>query len=225
MQIVQLINQSTALSAESLNLIVPALQEQVNRDFAPLWGVSANITIGTDPWPAQPDTYAIYLKDRCDISTDLGYHLDSTGTPTAQVGCQDALDDGQTISSVISHELLEMLADPSAQRMQGSYIVEVCDPVEQDTYTIGNIAVSNFVTPRYFGLSQVGQFDQLNYLSAGVPTLRPGGYMMHWNGTSWISTFGRLADGTLSWRVNHAGRTLLRARTSLSEINKQYLDP
>ena len=61
----------------------------------------------------------------------------------------------------VSHEMLEMIADPSAidssrprirrdpaQRV--NYLVEVCDPCLATYYPVNGVPVSDFYTPRYF---------------------------------------------------------------------------
>jgi hypothetical protein len=208
-----IINQSTACPTATLESYLPALQEQVSRDFAPLWGITAEIAVSEGPmtsyWP-------IYVLDRCGIAADLGFHLDTNNLPNAKVGVLDAQDVNISLSSVISHELLEMLADPLTTRLvsvgTNQYMVEVCDPVSSDAYKIGNIEVASFVTPRYFNYTNMGQYDQLGYMTEPLPVVRPGGYISWWNGSAWTSTFGRLADGAVPWRINHIGRTDWRVK-------------
>lgn len=212
---VYLINESTTLDDEEIQNMLPALQEQVTRDFAPLWGIDA--TLELNPREQVEGAYRIRLLDHCDNPADLGYHLNQDGIPTAECGVGDAAGANVEVSTIISHELLEMLADPVVTRMSDkigsdTYVVEVCDPVSEDYYRIGNVTVANFVTPRYYGLAEVGQYDQLNLLDAGCPSVRPGGYTMHWNGQSWLTTFGRHVDGKVPWRITHRGRSHLRSK-------------
>ena len=42
---VAMINASTVLQDSQVQAIVPALQTQVHRDFAPVWGVDADLTL------------------------------------------------------------------------------------------------------------------------------------------------------------------------------------
>lgn len=93
-----------------------------------------------------------------------------------------------SVSSTLSHEVLEMFVDPNcnlwANNGQGSaYALEVCDPVEAPTYTVNGVSVSNFVTPSWFDpLAPAGaQFDKLGELTAGF-TILPGGYMTYQSG-------------------------------------------
>jgi len=97
-------------------------------------------------------------------------------------------------SSTLSHEVLELLADPTAvktvtgARPHGSrskrpsvyYDLEVCDPTQGDTYSIHGVIVSNFVTKAYFGIpggaTSATNFRQLELAPFGV---RPGGYFQY----------------------------------------------
>ena len=62
---------------------------------------------------------------------------------------------------VLSHEVLEMLADPCGNHLSprrirrdptsaSSYLVEVCDPCQSIWYPVNGVPVSDFYTPRYF---------------------------------------------------------------------------
>jgi hypothetical protein len=122
------------------------------------------------------------------------------------------------VSTVISHELLEMLADPSTTRNviigKYYYIVEVCDPVTLSYYNIGDVKVSNFCTPRYFGYTNIGHFDKLGLLNNGIPDMLYGGMIMYYDGTKWISSFSRNNDGSLPWRAQYPGRNSWRANNT-----------
>jgi hypothetical protein len=57
---------------------------------------------------------------------------------------------------------------------------EACDPVEGDSYEIDGVAVSNFVTPEYFGEPSrrpVPSYDAMGLVTAPL-TMRPGGYQI-----------------------------------------------
>ena len=96
-----------------------------------------------------------------------GFHLDKHNQPYAKV-IADPGDDSWTIDA--SHETIEMLVDPSGNRMQSSqsieivggkiqdgtgqfeYLVEACDPCEANNYgyTVQGVAVSDFITPHFY---------------------------------------------------------------------------
>jgi hypothetical protein len=102
-------------------------------------------------------------------------------TPYIIVLAKTAQDAGVPWTITFSHELLEALADPTARgtKMVGgtNYAFEVCDPVAQQSYPLNKIRVSNFVTPKWYGLAgdESGPYDFLHTLSRPAE-LAPGGY-------------------------------------------------
>lgn len=63
-----------------------------------------------------------------------------------------------------SHEVLEALVDPGLITRWRFGLTEVCDPVENLTYQLGGIPVSDFVLPSYFN-DTPGPWDQANLLA------------------------------------------------------------
>jgi hypothetical protein len=124
----------------SLQDVRDALQIQLRRDFAPVWGIDAEVTsypAGALSVPA--GSWMLHIVDdekalsRLEPQRDPdgiplpGLHLETpAGAPQAHVlldrpdgeGQQGAasLSDGQTWSIVASHELLEMLVNPHCNR-------------------------------------------------------------------------------------------------------------
>ena len=111
----------------------------------------------------------IVLSDKSLPRGHHGFHLSADGRPFALVFR------GKRWSVTASHELMEMILDPSGTltvsapsladecaangvkppgyTKQGmvEYLVEPCDPVEEvDPYTIDGVEVSDFVTPAYY---------------------------------------------------------------------------
>lgn len=213
MKTIELVNQSST-GTDIIASYIPALQEQIFRDFAPLWGADVQANLQTTETQT-PGVWSIIILDRCGINNDVGFHIDNSHTPIGKVGVLDAKEVNVELSTVISHELLEMLADPSTTRQvpyEGkSYMVEVCDPCAGDSYAIGSVMVSNFCTPRYFGYTQMGHYDQMGYLEEPLPKVRPGGMVMCWDGSVWSHTFGRTKEGALPWRAHYSGRSTWRA--------------
>jgi hypothetical protein len=123
----------------------------------------------------------------------LGYHdMTPTGTPLGKIFPKLDAEDGQSLSVTTSHELLEMLADPflsmACQGPDGKFwAYEVCDAVEDDSYLIDGILVSNFVTPQYFQPPSAMSGVQLDYLKlvTNPYEVRPGGYMQWNSGAGW----------------------------------------
>ena len=135
--------------------VAAALQRQATRDFAPFWDVAATV----DALPKLEDVPIGYWPMMIvpDVEGAAGVHLDQDGQPFALIEMTDSW------SLTASHEMLEMLADPfgnrlvagrSLKRGQGrvEFLVEVCDPSEgaEFGYTVNDILVSDFYTPRFF---------------------------------------------------------------------------
>jgi hypothetical protein len=137
--------------------VAAALQRQATRDFGPVWDVEATV----DAFPRLEDVpvgyWPMIVRDDIEVPGAAGIHLDKDGQPFALITMSDSW------SLTASHELLEMLADPfgnrvipgrSPKRDQGrvEFLVEVCDPSEaaEFGYTVNDILVSDFYTPRFF---------------------------------------------------------------------------
>ena len=164
---------------DELMLVASALQTQVTRDVGPVWGVSAVVSAFSS-LDLVPDGYLpIGITSGGSLPLNrAGFHYTEAGQPAALIEyCGDW-------SSSASHELIEMLCDPSGTKTitapslgdlknaaggrpvvvktlgdyeeQGlvAYLMEVCDPVEQSTYKIGTVSVSDFVTPDFYVLQQ-----------------------------------------------------------------------
>lgn len=208
------VNQSTLVTDSDVRTWLTDIQTQVHRDLAPIWNVDSVLDFGV----ALPSAavWRVILKDLPDDPNDLGFHLLDNGIPEARIFVKPTLDDGDAVSGVLSHEIVEMLCDPSANRMTADnrYIIEVADPVQQSGYMIGQTYVSNFVHPAYFGWPGRA-FDHNGQLTAPCPVLAPGGYQTEWTGTQWQSRFGREANGRIAdvalSRAAKNGRTSWRA--------------
>jgi hypothetical protein len=137
--------------------VAAALQRQATRDFEPIWTVRATL----DAFPRLEDVpigyWPMIVRDDIGFEGAAGIHLDKHGQPFALITY------GSSWSLTASHEMLEMLADPfgnrlvpgrSPKRGQGrvEFLVEVCDPSEaaRFAYTVNDILVSDFYTPRFF---------------------------------------------------------------------------
>ncbi|HKN00383.1 MAG TPA: hypothetical protein VJX23_07685 [Candidatus Binataceae bacterium] len=187
---IAVINQSTVLTNAQIEAAVPALQKQVRLDFAPVWGVDADLVFVQKDAQPPPGAWWLLILDDADQADALGYHeLTDEGLPLGKVfaGTDQTYNSAWTVTA--SHELLEMLGDPdinlSAFVQTGYntgtfYSYEVCDACEMDDqgYVIDGVKVSDFVYPAWFeGFRQVGstQFDHLKHIDTPFKLL-PGGY-------------------------------------------------
>lgn len=153
---VAVVAETSAVAPGDLSQVAAALQKQVTRDFTPLWDIQATVDAfpSLDDMPA--DYWPVIVKDQIDVAGAAGVHEDENGQPFALVEMSDSW------SLTASHETLEMLGDPTGNRLvagqslkadQGRvlYLVELCDPCEdaQFAYTANGILVSDFITPSF----------------------------------------------------------------------------
>ncbi|GAC1338426.1 MAG: hypothetical protein NVSMB18_04810 [Acetobacteraceae bacterium] len=193
-------SRSAAVSLADVVRVTAALNVQITRDFAPIWGVSASVVAIPNPDAIDPGLWPIFIDD--DIEADaLGFHLTRHNQPYARVLT------GRTWSLTASHECLELLADPTGNRLypgrgiaaEGAdfvdapdakveYLVEICDPCQDQAcaYLINDVLVGDFYTPNYFDPIAVAS---VRYSYSGQIT-RPrqilkNGYL------SWLDPSGR----------------------------------
>jgi hypothetical protein len=204
---IAVINASTVLTDAQIKPMVAAVEIQIDRDFYPMWGKPGNLKFvpkGTAP----PKGYwQMAILDDADQAGALGYHDETIeGLPIGKVFAKTTLQYGEKVSVTLSHEILEMLADPDvnllmqdAVRARRFWAYEDCDAVEGDDYPItvlsGSVVpVSNFVLPAYFETFRTsGPFDFLKKLTKPVPAMTPGGYMAYVDGTGWHQVFAAKA--------------------------------
>jgi hypothetical protein len=156
---VALLSESKAVTLGELATVSAALQKQVARDVELIWDLHATVDAFERLEDVPLGYWPIIVMD--DIGFDAaGIHLDNEGQPFALVTSSDNND---VWSLTASHECLEMLVDPSGDRLipgdspkpdQGRvlFLVEVCDPSEASEfgYSVNGVLVSDFYTPRYF---------------------------------------------------------------------------
>jgi hypothetical protein len=175
--------------------LLEALEIQVNRDFAPLWGVHVHLSTAANPASVAAGSWYLLITDNSDQAGALGWHNQTGGQPYGEVFVLPAQQGNVALSTVLSHELLEMLADPwvdslvqyqDAQGGQNLAPLEVCDPVENDQYNVvtsdgTQVAVSNFVAPGYFNQATKAPtlLDFMNKLTGPIPAMTAGGYISY----------------------------------------------
>jgi hypothetical protein len=224
-------NRSTVVDDAKLLPIVTALQKQVTNDFAKFYGMQADLEFAGLKDAADPAAWMLGIFDNSDQAGALGYHdLTAAGLPMGKVFAETDLEFGSSLSVTISHELLEMLADPDVdltvfvQRtdLDGQiYAYEVCDAVEDDSlgYTIDGILVSDFVLPTWFQTFAKGvDFDFLRHVAAPFQ-LAPNGYIGAYpipNSGGWTQLTGPSSDQRLARRP-HVGSRRERRRTPRSK--------
>jgi hypothetical protein len=192
---IAILNKSSVANADVATM-TDAIATQIQFDVAPVWDrAPAAVVFYTDPTTVPPAALGVTIVDTIDNQPQgvLGFHTeDASAQMWGVVAAQPQLDNGGkvltgdwSVSSTLSHEVLEMFVNPNcnlwASDGQGSvYSLEVCDPVEAPTYTVKGVSVSNFVTPSWFDPQAPAgaQFDKQSQLTAGFSIL-PTGYMAY----------------------------------------------
>jgi hypothetical protein len=205
-----LVDQTHEIDPTLLHSVGIALDQQVTKDLPSVWaGISANVSSAPSLAAVPVGAWPIFLVKKLPPG-EGGYHLDKNNQPFAKV-IASAGDESWTIDA--SHELVEMLVDPYGNRMHSSqaikivgdgvvdaegvfnYLVEACDPCEANNfaYSIGGIAVSDFITPNYYDASKT---PGTSYSFKGNITrprqLLEGGYISYvqpdgsWNQILWV---------------------------------------
>ncbi len=205
---IALISKTPKLTFTELSRVATALTMQVQRDVAPIWNVSATVEAVEKNVP--PGYWPIFILPELPPS-ESGFHKTEHYQPYAKVEYGDAW------SLSASHELIEMLVDPSASRLvagpelkasgniivenQGKrveYLLEACDPSQDQkfAYLIEEVIVSDFFTPNYHDPAKSAG---TKYSFTGAITqprqVLPGGY---------ISWFDPAAQKI--WQIQYFGK-------------------
>lgn len=191
---IAVINRSTLVSDEHVRKYTEALQKQAIV-FAQAWKLeNPELTFVDSSFvgPLDPQIWQLVVLDDPDQAGVLGYHEQTDeGMPLGKVFARADSKSGSSVSATMSHELLEMLADPDAEEVKvgpngWQYALEVCDPCEDDAfgYYIDGVLVSDFVLPSYFQQDGVAPFDQRNHIKQPFQLLS-GGYQSYFDGQEW----------------------------------------
>jgi len=154
---IAVVSQTKNVPLAQLVKAAAAIQKQVTRDMRQDWQVEATVDAFDQLSDVPLGYWAVIIRDQIKFQAQ-GIHLNNkNGQPFALV----KFSEHWTLTT--SHEVLEMLVDPSGNRLiagnsvkpdQGrvNYLVEVCDPSEaaEFAYTVNGILVSDFYTPHFF---------------------------------------------------------------------------
>jgi len=167
-----------------LTRVAAALQRQVREHFGPAWQIEATVSPFVDWNAVPPDYQRLIVVDHLD-STALGVHAARDGQPYALVSAHGDW------PLVASHELLEMLADPTGRttrrgpspRQDGrtvEILIEVCDPCQgaRWAYKIDGVPVSEFCTPAYYD-GGAGPWSHGGSITAAHQVLKDGYLIWH----------------------------------------------
>ncbi len=122
--LISILNQSTLVSNADAATMTEAIATQVRLDAAPLWDRdAAAVVFYTDPSAIPAEAHGIAIVDTIKDQPEgvLGFHTEDRGGKLwGIVAAKPELDNGGktttgdwSVSSVLSHEVLEMFIDPN----------------------------------------------------------------------------------------------------------------
>jgi hypothetical protein len=177
------INKATVDLGVPFDKLSATLQKCFDEHFLPLWGYPVKLYNTDAPKPS--DWQFVYFDD-ADTAGALGYHeLTHNGQPISKVFVKSTLAVNELVSVTACHELFEMVIDPLAnlwaEAPDGTeYAYEMSDPVEQDTFLVDGMEMSNFVHPSWFEPFKHPpgtKFDHLGLLKKPF-SMTKGGYVI-----------------------------------------------
>jgi hypothetical protein len=166
-RVVALVSVNPRISPATLRSTAAVLQQQANEDLRAWWpGPRVRIeiepasTVGTHPWELVIAKMPPLRVPGQDFLIGGAHAIASNGEVVGTVFPTH----GRLWTELASHELLEMLEDPSGGRSRDGYMFEICDRVENAGYYLHGVLVSDFVTPAWFSGHGHGPFDYLGLL-------------------------------------------------------------
>lgn len=196
---ISVVNRTRTVSDHELHRVVRAVNRQIAEDFAPYWGFGGRLRV-EGPARGSIDTEALlemrgdavlYLLDSSIADDALGYHdRNLRGVPFGFIYLDLCAELGDPWSATLSHEALELLADPQCNLLvtgpnprdpslpEVYHYFEMCDAVQAQCYEIDNVTVSNFVLPSYFAPDQA-EGARRDFSGTGLRSfeVNPGGYI------------------------------------------------
>jgi hypothetical protein len=192
-------SQATVPLGISLGTLLAALQKFVDQKVVPVWGTPAKLVQSTG---FVKGAWALVFLDDADQADALAYHeLTPDGFPISKVFVETILGAQSSLSVATSHELVEMLVDPainlysSGPDPKAVYAYEAADPVEELSFKVDGVAMTDFVYPSYFeGFHKPSstQFDYLGKVTRPFQILA-GGYQIVFRNGKWSQVFGSKA--------------------------------
>jgi hypothetical protein len=189
-------NQASTPLGVDLDALIAAMQTFADRHVAPVWVTPAKLVKSKDYVKV---AWAMVFLDDADQPGALAYHdLTPEGMPQSKVFVKTTLANHDLVSVSASHELVEMLVDPAINMMTTGpdpkviYAYESADPVEQLSFKVDGVPMTDFVYPAYFEAFRKpgsAKFDHLKKVGKPFQILS-GGYQIIFKNGKWSQTFG-----------------------------------
>lgn len=202
---IAIINQSTTVSNQDVATMTLACGFQLP-SLCAAWQIHPVHIHFSESGTYGKGVVPIYILDNADQQGALGYHdEDANGNQYGRIFAKTVLDNQGTVltgqlsvSSVLSHEVMEWAVDPRCNlwaNVGGQMVaLEVGDPVEADSYSIhvaGNpVSVSNYVLPSWFDDQDAsGLWDRMQNCG-GPGQMSAGGYEIVMQASQVTQAFG-----------------------------------
>lgn len=171
---ISLINHTESLPDERVHDAARAVNRQIREDFEPYWHFGGSLRLEgastrrprTGQAPDLRGDAIMYLVEGRSAIKATGWHqANYRDIPYGIVMLDLCRQIGEDWTITLSHETLELLADPLCNLMVEGvhpyqrersvfHLFEMCDAVQAETYQIDGVAVSNFVLPSYFSAGE-----------------------------------------------------------------------
>lgn len=224
---IALISHSGVVSQAELNDYVSPYQAYVSRLLKGVYGVDARIVAPADGRKPH-HAWAMYFADQLNQPGAAGYHSDSHHQPAAYIDAnQEPLFTG-------SHELAEMLVDPSGNSLYAApspdprdkgkevqILDEVCDPCEDSSFgiEIEGVSLSDFITPSY-GNGSASPYDAANKLTA-PREIAINGYISWIDGHVWKQATNFTGEGFKVRVLGPAGQAKNEGKSLREWVDEQ----
>src|SRR5947207_6817719 len=202
---------STPLGVD-FDALIAALQAFVDRCVAPVWGTPAKLVKSKG---YVKGAWAVVFLDNADQPAALAYHdLTPDGLPQSKVFVKTTLDNHDLVSRSATHELIEMLVGPAINIMTTGrdpkvmYAYESADPVEQLSFKVDGIAMTDFVYPAYFEVFHKAgsvRCDQMKKVNKPFQILS-GGYRIVFKHGKWSQIFASVSKKKRFAREQRCGQ-------------------
>jgi hypothetical protein len=229
---IAVLNESTGITDNEIQKMLPAFAKQWNTDLKNVWGVDdATLTFVPKDQKPESDSWWLVFLDDSDQAGNLAYHdLTNEGLPLSKVFVKTIRDADASISVGATHELCEMAVDPwlnsAYQDLRGIFWAgEIADPVEDDQYgyEIDGILVSAFVTPNWFGHQHAqSEIDVEGHARVPFEVLS-GGYAQIFDPQQgWVQVTGSKARRSKMSHAAEGSRRERRARQSRGRLERSH---
>lgn len=192
-------NEST-LNDTDVATMCAAIQKQITLHVAPAWdGRTCTVKFYASGKKIPGYAWVVSVLNDSTQAGALGYHSEDNDAIDAFIFIKPVLDNGGvvlydsknpqnvSVSSVLSHEIVEMFGDRFANTYcdDGSktWALELCDPVEGNSYSISvngvMVSLSDFVFPNFFNPEAIASVNMpFNYMKTLTKpfVLDKGGY-------------------------------------------------